>query len=77
MLKYKLEVLAMNKSVTVEMDDITEEQAKAEIERIKIEMQLLFDQMKHDREEGRRIDARIDANMADIRAILERLQASR
>ncbi len=64
----------MNENLATSAGEMTEEQAKAEIERIKIEMQRLFDQMKCDREEGRRIAARTDAKMAEVQAALARLR---
>ncbi|HVF09210.1 MAG TPA: hypothetical protein VNA16_00305 [Abditibacteriaceae bacterium] len=65
----------MNKSVTLDTDEMTEEQAKAEIERIKIEIQRLFDQMKRDREEGQIIAAHTNATLARINEGLKQMLA--
>ncbi len=67
----------MNENLTFDSDDMTEEQAKAEVERMKIEIERLFTQMKREREEGRRLDARIDATMARVHEGIARLQSAR
>ena len=64
----------MNENLTFDSDDMTEEQAKAEVERMMVEMRRLRTQIESDREEGRRIDARIDATMARVREGIARLQ---
>ncbi len=65
----------MNKSTIFDADDMSEEEAKAEIERIKKDIDLLFEQMKREREEGERITARTDATMARVNEGLKRLLA--
>ena len=67
----------MNETAALNTDEMTEEQVKAEIERMSREIQLSLQQIKRDREEGHRIDARIDAKMAEVRAALAQLEASR
>ncbi len=58
---------------TLSADDITEEQAKAEIARIQAQIEQLFEQMKRDREEGQRVTARTDATMARVNEGLKQL----
>ena len=62
----------MNNS-TLSADDITEEQARAEIARIQFQIEQLFEQMKRDREEGQRVTARTDATMARVNEGLKQL----
>jgi hypothetical protein len=57
--------------------DMTEEQAKVEVEKMATEIRFLLAQIKRDREEGERITARSDAKMAEVRAALERFNISR
>ena len=57
--------------------DMTEEQAKIEVEKMAIEIRVLLEQIKRDREEGERISARTDAKMAETRSALDRFVASR
>ncbi len=56
--------------------DMTEEQAKIEVEKMAVEIRVLLAQIKRDREEGERITARTDAKMADVRTALDRFVAS-
>jgi beta-lactam-binding protein with PASTA domain len=67
----------MNEGVTISTEEMTEEQAKAEVERMGREIQFLLEQIKRGREEGQRISARTDAKMAEVRAALAHLEASR
>ncbi len=55
--------------------DMTEEQAKAEVEKMQIEIRLLLEQIKHDREASQHITARADATMARVNEGLDRLLA--
>lgn len=64
----------MNQGNTVDAEEMTEEQAKIEIERTKAKIELLFEQMKRDREEGQRIAARSDAKLAEAKMAMSRLQ---
>ncbi len=57
--------------------DMTEEQAKIEVEKMAVEIRVLLEQIKRDREEGERITARTDAKMAEVRTALDRFVASR
>ena len=66
----------MNETIPIEAE-MTEEQAKVEVERMMLEMRHLRAQIERDREEGQRISARIDVKMAEVRAALAQLQASR
>ena len=67
----------MNENLVLDSDDMTEEQAKAEVERMSREIQFFFNRIKQGREEGQRINARIDTKMAEVRAALAELQSSR
>ena len=67
----------MNEKLIFDSDEMTEEQAKVEVARLNHEIQLLLQQIKRGREEGQRISARVDAKMAEVRAALAQLQASR
>ena len=60
---------------TLSADDITEEQAKAEIARIQAQIEQLFEQMRRDREEGQRVTARTDATIARVNEGLKQLLA--
>ena len=60
---------------TLSADDVTEEQAKAEIARIQAQIEQLFEQMRRDREEGQRVTARTDATMARVNEGLKQLLA--
>ena len=60
---------------TLRADDVTEEQAKAEIARIQAQIEQLFEQMKREREEGQRVTARTDATMARVNEGLKQLLA--
>lgn len=57
--------------------NMTEEQAKIEVEKMQVEIRALLEQIKRDREEGERITARTDAKMAAVRTALDRFVASR
>ena len=63
----------MNDGKTLDVDEMTEEQAKAEIERTKAQIEVLFDQMRRDREEGLRVTARTDDTMARVNAGIKEL----
>ena len=54
-------------------DEVTEEQARAEIARIQAQIAQLFEQMKREREEGLRVTARTDATMARVQEGLKQL----
>ena len=63
----------MNKSTIYDSDDMTEQQAKAEIERIKADIDRIFEQMKREREEGLKVTARTDATIARVNEGLKQL----
>lgn len=60
---------------TPNADEVTEEQAKAEIARIQVQIERLFEQMKRDREEGQLVTARTDATMARVNEGLKQLRS--
>ena len=67
----------MNESAALNTDEMTEEQAKAEIERLTREIQFLLRQIDRDYELGQQIKARTDATMARVHEALARLESSR
>ena len=74
MLKCKGEVYQMNNK-TLSADDVTEEQAKAEIARMQMQIDLLFEQIKRDNQESQKIKARTEATMMRVNETLTRLEA--
>ena len=56
--------------------DMTDEQAKVEIEKMQIEIRANLAQIKRDREEGALISARTEAVMSEVRVMRDRLMAS-
>lgn len=65
----------MNENLVTPAADISDEQAQVEIERIKIEIQRLLDQMKRDREAAPILAAHTEATMQRVREGLDRILA--
>ena len=63
----------MNNS-TLSADDVTEEQAKAEIARMQVEIHALFAQIRRDREAGQKVAKRTDETMRRVNEGLTRLE---
>ncbi len=60
---------------TLSADDVTEEQAKAEIARMQMELGFLFRQIQREREASQKIKARTEATMMRVDEALTRLEA--
>ena len=62
---------------TLSADDVTEEQAKAEIARMQVQIDALFAQIRRDREVGQQAAKRTDEVMRRVNEGLTRMEARR